>query len=95
MNTKRDTDGTLIADRIARASPQEWAHMFEDLRRRKRLSASGVSITYSRNPLIAKSRDGAEALRPRPRRLAPPPSPAPYQSSSRAWPAHPDFPPAT
>ena len=38
MNTKRDTDGTFIADRIARASPQEWAHMFEDLRRRKRLS---------------------------------------------------------
>ena len=39
MNTKRDTDRALfVANRIAQASPHEWPHLFEDLRRRKRLS---------------------------------------------------------
>jgi hypothetical protein len=39
MNTKRDNDRALfVANRIAQASPHECRHMFEDLRRRERLS---------------------------------------------------------
>jgi len=39
MNSKRDNDRALfVANRIAQASSHEWPHLFEDLRRRKRLS---------------------------------------------------------
>jgi hypothetical protein len=39
MNSKRDNDRALfVANRISQASPLECALMFEDLRRRKRLS---------------------------------------------------------
>lgn len=39
MNTERANDRALfVANRIARAAPHEWPRMFEDLRRRKRLS---------------------------------------------------------
>lgn len=38
MNSKRDTERALfVANRIAQASSHEWPHLFEDLRRRKRL----------------------------------------------------------
>jgi hypothetical protein len=47
MNSKRDNDSALfVADRIAHASPQEWAHMFEDLRRRKRLSETVRGLNH-------------------------------------------------
>jgi hypothetical protein len=35
-----DDSALLIANRIARASSHEWPDLFEDLRRRKRLSAT-------------------------------------------------------
>ncbi len=39
MSTEENNEHLLfLANRIARASSHEWPHIFEDLRRRKRLS---------------------------------------------------------